>query len=99
MIVDRKYDFWLQPKFNDKMKKEENMKKVLLAISLVISIAILGGCGTPGKKVSVDSANQKGMAKGDTKITWNMEYEPKTLDPQKSTDVSASEMSFACLEG
>lgn len=28
-----------------------------------------------------------------------MEYEPKTLDPQKATDVSATEMSFACLEG
>lgn len=72
------------------------MRRVLAVLSVVLSLGLIAGCGTPGKKAAAGSTEKQTK---EAKLSWNMEYEPKTLDPQKATDISATEMSFACLEG
>lgn len=75
------------------------MRKSLVVIVAVLIVGVIAGCGTPGKKAAANSTTPKAAGAKEAKLIWNMEYEPKTLDPQKATDISATEISFACLEG
>lgn len=69
----------------------------------IVLILVLLGCGSPGKKAKFSSEvkDSQEIAEQEkvSKITWNLEYEPKSIDPQNVSDVSGMQIINSCFEG